>query len=192
MRIVRSEPAGVLVAVSLGSEMLRVHIPNQLHLRDIPPSNRPAGGYAMVEGEWRMGNALVFFPFNEQYSVWSTYDGDANFSGWYVNLEEHSFVDGAIVVTDYELDVLIDIDRQVAFKDEESFREKTGTERYWGVSEAERIYGVAEDIAASASRADCPFDEPMVHFPPEFATARMLGEVLLPTDLAQISMKVER
>lgn len=92
MEAVQGDSTGVLAAVSTGSEVLRADVPHNHHLRDVLPQDRPGGGYRMIPSQWKMGNAFVFFPFNESYSVWSTYDCDANFLGWYVNLEMHSFL----------------------------------------------------------------------------------------------------
>lgn len=188
MKVVQSDSTGILAAVSTGSEVLRAHVPNDHHLRDILPQDRPVAGYRMIPSQWKMGNAFVLFPFSGSYSVWSTYDCDANFSGWYVNLEKHSFCDGAVVVIDHELDVIVDQNYQVVFKDKESFEEKIGVPGYWEEEQANEILTVAENIATRALTGASPFEQPTLQFPEMLTATRKLGEAVLPANLKQVSV----
>ena len=101
------------------------------------------------------------------YSVWWMF-ADDSFAGWYVNLEapfqRHSI---GIDTTDHALDLEIDPQRVVSWKDETEFVARIGHPWYWTAAEAATIRATAERVAELAAAGGYPFDGTLCDFRPD-------------------------
>ncbi|WP_176742790.1 hypothetical protein [Streptomyces sp. MnatMP-M27] len=91
VRVVDAGADGLLLWLAVGSPVWRAALPTGVHLRDVPPEQRPATGYPLETGHRHRGNPLIHQPSEVCHGVWwlfSSADGDGGFSGWYVNLEQ--------------------------------------------------------------------------------------------------------
>lgn len=162
MRVVAHGSDGLWLWLAARSPTWAADVPDGRHLRDIDPAERPAGGYPLVPGVWRPGNALIFQPEGAACAVWWLFDRNGKegerFSGWYVNLEQRSRQGDDIHVTDHELDLVVAKDRSWRWKDEESFHSKTGHPAYWTHEEAVAVRTEGQRLARLAEASAFPFD----------------------------------
>lgn len=129
------------------------------------PIDELAGSH--VHGTFKYYGALMLHPRGANYSVWWMFDGD-RFDGWYVNLEapyeRHAL---GIDTTDHALDLQIDAERRVSWKDEPEFVARIGHPWYWTATEAATIRTTAEQLATLASQGAYPFDGSHCDFRPD-------------------------
>lgn len=166
VRVVERSAEGTLLWLAMGSPMWQVDTPNGEHLRDVLPEQRPADGYPLRVGEWTPRNNLVYQPVGAAHAVWWGFSADMVFKGWYVNLEQRAERDGGTDVLDQELDILVTLDREWQWKDEESFAAKIGHPAYWSSDEAERIRAEGERVTRLIEAAVFPFDGRWCDFKP--------------------------
>ncbi|GGZ09212.1 DUF402 domain-containing protein [Streptomyces nitrosporeus] len=171
VRLVERTDGGQLVWLETGTPMWRTELPQGAHLRDIPPRERPAGGYPAVAGRWPLGSALIHQPAGAGYAVFWFFGRRGRlrghrFRGWYVNLERRVHHGGEIDVIDHELDIEVAPDRGWKWKDERSFEEKTGHPSYWSAEEATAIRAEGAAVARLAEAGAFPFDGTWCDFRP--------------------------
>jgi protein associated with RNAse G/E len=120
-----------------------------------------------VHGSFQRYSTLMSHPVGANYSVWWLF-ADERFAGWYVNLEapfeRHA---AGIDTTDHALDLEVDPDRGVSWKDEAEFVARAGHPWYWDATEAATIRATAERVAALAAEGAYPFDGTHCDFRPE-------------------------
>jgi Protein of unknown function (DUF402) len=110
-------------------------------VRDLPAEERFTAPWEAVAGVWEGSGMLILGRPRQAHSLWLIWD-DANFAGWYVNLEaawqpwEHGFDS-----EDHELDVWVDADGSWRWKDEDDL-------------EAAVRHGVFSQEQASSFRAE--------------------------------------
>ncbi|WP_457515985.1 DUF402 domain-containing protein [Streptomyces sp. TE33382] len=166
VRLVERTEAGRLVWLETGTPMWRTGLPGGAHLRDIPPQDRPAGGYEAAADRWPMGSALILQPAGAGHAVFWFFGRRHRFRGWYVNLEHRVHRGEDIDVVDQELDITVAPDRTWQWKDERSFAEKTGHPAYWSAGEAVAIRSEGERVARLAEAGAFPFDGTWCDFRP--------------------------
>lgn len=166
LRVVEHTPDGLLLWLATGSPVWRVDLPGGVHLRDLPPHDRPAGGHPVKTDRWSLGDALIYQPTGASHAVFWFYAADLGFRGWYVNLERRTRRGEDIDVEDLELDVTVAPDRSWQWKDERSFAEKTGHPAYWSAEEAHAIRAEGRHVAGLAEAGAFPFDGTWCDFVP--------------------------
>ncbi|MBF6064106.1 DUF402 domain-containing protein [Nocardia terpenica] len=155
--VVSGAVSGRLLAVCIGTSMWKASTPDGRHLRDIPAIDRPSTGYTFSAAQWSKGTALIYQPDGKKYAIWILLDRDGSVQGWYVNFEKRYRTDDSVVIRDYELDLSIDLRRQITVKDAESFLEKTGRPGYWSLEEIAYIPEAYREIASAVEKAEWPF-----------------------------------
>lgn len=124
-------------------------------------------GASHVHTTFQHYSALMLHPAGASYSVWWMFAGE-RFAGWYVNLEapfeRHSI---GIDTTDHALDLEIDPQRRVSWKDEAEFVARIGHPGYWDATEAATIRATADRVAALAAEGVYPFDGTHCDFRPD-------------------------
>lgn len=115
---------------------------------------------------------LAHSPFDDAYSLRWFFAADGTFTGWYVNLEapQVRWDDGDLAgvdTSDHELDLVVTPDRQVIWKDEAAFAERTGHPRYWDAAQAAAIRAVGTALADRARAGRFPFDGTWCDFRPD-------------------------
>ncbi|MFD5818408.1 DUF402 domain-containing protein [Streptomyces sp. NPDC127038] len=166
VRVVELMEDGLLLWLSVGSPVWEVELPGDAHLRDIPPQNRPEGGYPVRPDAWHRGSALIYQPTGASHAVWWLFSADMQFQGWYVNFERRFRHSDSINVIDLELDLTVAPDRTWQWKDEESFEAKTGHPAYWTTDEAAAIRAEGKEVARLAEAGRFPFDGRWCDFRP--------------------------
>ncbi|MFE0463260.1 DUF402 domain-containing protein [Kitasatospora sp. NPDC058965] len=166
VRVVADTAAGLLLWLAPRTPCWEAQLPPGRHLRDIPPAERPPGGYPLAPEPAYENPALIYQPHGAGYAVWWLFTPDQAFSHWYVNLEDRHRRDGAVVVTDLELDLVVSPDRSWRWKDEESFAEKTGLPGYWTPARAAAARADGRAVAALAEAGAFPFDGTWCDFRP--------------------------
>ncbi|WP_251071233.1 DUF402 domain-containing protein [Streptomyces sp. ISL-43] len=161
-RVVEDRADGLLLWIAPGTPVWRAALPPGAHLRDLPPG----GSYPLRASRWRRGGALILQPAGAGHAVWWTFTEEQEFRGWYVNLESRGREGADVHVTDQELDITVAPDRRWAWKDEESFAEKTGHPVYWTAAEAAGIRAEGVRVATLVESASYPFDGTWCDFRP--------------------------
>jgi hypothetical protein len=163
--VVADDDDGLLLWQPCGAPLVLYRDPDGRGLHDAPIDELI--GAAHVHGTFQYYNALMLHPPGESYSVWWLF-ADDGFAGWYVNLEapfqRHAI---GIDTTDHALDLQVDPERQVSWKDEEEFVARTGHPWYWSSVEAATIRATAERLAATAAAGAYPFDGTHRDFQPD-------------------------
>lgn len=118
--------------------------------------------------DWQPFSSLMLTPPDAGHSVWWTFDAGGEFVGWYVNLETPSVRwFGGTDHVDQALDLLVDADGTVQWKDEDEFAEQCAhPELFWTEDEATAIREHAEQLACLAESQRYPFDGTLCDFRP--------------------------
>ncbi|MCX4748770.1 DUF402 domain-containing protein [Kitasatospora sp. NBC_01287] len=158
VRVVVDTPEALVLWLAARTPCWEARLPGGRHIRDLDPAERPPGGYPLAPDLSRPGPALIHQPHGAGHAVWWVFDHKRRFKRWYVNLEERTRQDHRILVTDLELDLVVAADRSWQWKDEESFRRKTGLPGYWTAQQAATARAEGERVAALVEAAAFPFD----------------------------------
>lgn len=173
VRVVRHDAAGLLTWLAVDTPLWRLRGPDGAPLRDRPREQWPS---QLSADTWSGNGILQLMPPETAHAVWWFWRagepvGAATFRGWYVNLERHVvWADGeraGIDVVDQELDGWLSPDRAWSWKDEESFADKTGHERFWSAAEAASVRAEGERVRAVAESSGAPFDGSWCDFMPD-------------------------
>jgi hypothetical protein len=163
---------GPLVWIGLGAATVLRTAADGSSIGGMSPARLAATRTVLTPGTWAPGNTLVLTPPGASYAVhwWFTPAGD--FAGWYVNLQRPAVCwssggTAGIDTVDQTLDVLVAPDRSWRWKDEESFRERTGHHPFFSAAEAEQIRAEGLRVAALAESGAFPFDGTLADFRPE-------------------------
>ncbi|MFJ3934639.1 DUF402 domain-containing protein [Streptomyces sp. NPDC090029] len=166
VRVVESREEGLLLWLAPGSPLWKAKLPDGSHLRDLPPEDRPEGGYPLRPDRWQRGGALIYQPHGANHAVWWLFSPDQAFLGWYANLERRTRQGRDIHVIDHELDISVAVDRTWEWKDEDSFADKIGHPSYWTAEEAAQIRAEGLRVVEQAETGAFPFDSSWCDFQP--------------------------
>jgi hypothetical protein len=163
--VAADDPNGLLLWQPVGAPLVLYRDPTGRGLHDAPIDELV--GASHLHTTWRHHNALILHPPAADYSVWWLFTGP-RFAGWYVNLEA-AYVrrSTAIDTTDHALDIEVDPQRNVTWKDEAEFHARTGHPWYWDAAEAARIRATAQRVARAAASGKYPFDGTHCDFRPD-------------------------
>jgi hypothetical protein len=126
------DAADVLVAwVAPGTWRLRGVLPDGGELRSIPAVEAFRAERAVRRDRWLGNGILKIAPTSEPWSVWCFWNDDWSFRGWYVNLEDpHQRDDVSVATQDHVLDLWVEPDRAVRWKDEDELEAAVAAGRY--------------------------------------------------------------
>jgi hypothetical protein len=156
---------GLLLWQPVGAPLVLYRDPTGRSLHDAPIDELTGAAHFHTTSGHH--NALILHPPVADYSVWWLFTR-AHFAGWYVNLEA-AYVrrSAAIDTTDHALDIEIDPQRTVSWKDEAEFGARTGHPWYWDAAQAARIRATAQRVARAAASGRYPFDGTHCDFRPD-------------------------
>lgn len=161
MRVVRDDERGLIAWLALGTRLEIAGGPDGRRLRTVPLAQRWTVERTRIVEEWWGGGVLRIAPAGTPWSVWlfwSDQDGDWEFAGWYVNLENaHERHGTSTYSTDHVLDVEIEPDGEIIMKDEDELTEAIRQGRL-SADEGEQIKKHADAAIASFGAGDWPFD----------------------------------
>jgi len=166
LRVVTGDERGLFLWLPVGAPVWRSDTPGGASLRDIPRERWPAGGFPLRPVVWSGNDILIHLPAGRDHAVWWMFGPDRGFAGWYVNLERRSFTADGFDVVDLELDIVVGPDRAWAWKDEESFVDKTGHPAFWSPDEADSVRAEGEQVAKDIESGRFPFDGSWCDFRP--------------------------
>lgn len=170
-RVVSDDARGLLTWLPAGTTALQRRMPDGR--RPSEATFREWDDADLVLRPTRLPHAVLSRSFlGGAYSVRWFFDPAGTFTGWYVNLEEPQvrWDDGAVAgvdTSDHELDLVVSPSRQVTWKDEAAFAERTGHARYWDAAQAAEIRALAEKLARCAAMGAPPFDGVWCDFQPD-------------------------
>ncbi|TYB39972.1 DUF402 domain-containing protein [Micromonospora sp. AP08] len=163
--VVADNDDGLLLWEPCGAPLVLYRDSAGRSLKDAPIDELVGASY--IHTSFQHYSALMLHPAGASYSVWWMFAGE-RFAGWYVNLEapfeRHAI---GIDTTDHALDLEIDPQRHVSWKDEAEFVARTGHPWYWDAAEAATIRATAQRIAALAAAGAYPFDGTHCDFRPD-------------------------
>jgi hypothetical protein len=163
--VVADDAQGLLLWQPLGAPLVNYRDPAGRSLKDAPIDELVDAAH--VHTTFQHYSALMLHLPGADWSVWWLF-ADNGFAGWYVNLEApYRRHDIGIDTTDHALDLEIDPDRRVSWKDEAEFLARTGRDGYWNAAQAAVIRATAERLAALALVGAHPFDGTLRDFRPD-------------------------
>ena len=161
MTVVRDDADGLVAWLAPGTPLLK---PVLVDGREV----RSAGPVAMFTEErvlkldvWRGTGILKVCPPGKPWSVWYFWDADGTFRGWYVNLEREHERDWAARRTstiDHVLDLWINPDRTLEWKDEDELEDAVSAGRFTA-AEAEQIVADAHAAIRDIEAWTAPFSD---------------------------------
>jgi 8-oxo-dGTP pyrophosphatase MutT (NUDIX family) len=166
--VLEDGPGGLLLWISHGSPTVRQVLADGRDLRQAPLDRRGSDPRVRRMGSWwGHGMSLHVPPEPNGWSVWSFFDDDGVFQGWYGNLEapqvrRRTALGTYLVDTaDRALDVwvpLVEGRPAPQWKDEDEFAAFTGLAGRWSAAQAVSIRADGERLFALAAAGRPPFD----------------------------------
>ncbi len=169
VRVVRDDADGLVAWLAAGTPVLRPVLADGRDLRAVPLTERfdvALHGRANRLDVWRGSGILKVAPAGVPWSVWLFW-GDDGFAGWYVNLESvHEREGDELRTQDHVLDVVVEVDRTVARKDEDELAVAVAKGRFTA-DQAARFERDAAEVEAVVRRWGTPFRDGWEHWAPD-------------------------
>lgn len=193
MRIVRDDVRGVVGWLAPGTPRLELRDPSGAGPRDVSLEDRfrPARAAAAVSARvpWRGPGILRLAPTAKPWSVmvfWTAgSDGALGFAGWYLNLENPGHREGSDLITsDHVLDVWIEPDGTVTWKDEDELAAAVEQGRYTQ-AQAAAIRQHGEQAVEEFRSGAWPFGEEWTRWqpPPDWSVPSLPDDATWALDL---------
>jgi uncharacterized protein DUF402 len=168
--VVSDDERGLLMWIADGSPSRDVIAADGRRFDEVPFTEWGRTPKAFDESPWR-GNALMFHPVGEGFSVWWFFTAEHRFRMWYVNLERPvvRWSDGPLAgldTVDHDIDVVVTPDRRREWKDEELFEEFIRHDHYWVEDEA-AVRAAGEKAVSLVDSGAFPFDGSWCDFRPD-------------------------
>jgi hypothetical protein len=148
MTVVRDDEAGLVAWLAPGTPLIKPVLADGREMRLAGPRDMFTADRVLKLDVWRGTGILKVAPAHKPWSVWHFWAADGTFRGWYVNLEAIHHRDTAARRTstvDYVLDLWVNPDRTVEWKDEDELEGAVASGRFT-TAEADRI--IADGHAA--------------------------------------------
>ncbi|MEV6848273.1 DUF402 domain-containing protein [Actinoplanes sp. NPDC051411] len=165
MVVVRDDEAGLLLWMPAGTGVagLEDQDSRNLHAVSLGEMREPR----LVRKTWGENDVLILMPPGAAHSVWWFFR-QAEFAGWYVNLETPSTRhDEGVDATDLVLDVVVAPDRTWVWKDEDEMADRIGRPDYFDRDGADEIRAEGERVIKLIEAGDYPFDGTWTDFRPD-------------------------
>ncbi len=157
MTVVRDDAAGLVAWLARGTPVLRPVLPDGSELRSVPAVEMFAAGRALRRDRWQGAGILKVALTGQPWSVWCFWGDDWSFRGWYVNLEDaHQRDRDSVVTQDHVLDLWVEPDRTVRWKDEDELEAAVIAGRY-SAEDADRFRTAARRVEKTATVWGSPF-----------------------------------
>lgn len=173
--VVRDDDEGLVAWLAAGTPVLRPVLPDGAELRSVGTVDMFTAGRAALRDRWRGPGILKIAPTGMPWSMLVFSEP----RGWYVNLEDvHQRSADAVYTQDHVLDVWVDANRNVAWKDEDELEAAVRAGRYTRAA-ARQFQADAEAVVERIDRWESPFCDGWEHWIPNPAwpvPALPLGE----------------
>lgn len=157
MTVVDDDATRLVAWLAPGTSVLRPVLPDGSELRSVPAVDMFVAERALRRDRWQGTGILKVAPTGEPWSVWCFWNADGSFRGWYVNLEDAHQRDGDSVATqDHVLDLWIEPDRTVRWKDEDELEAAVVAGRF-SADDAERFRTDARVVEEMVAAWSAPF-----------------------------------
>ncbi len=149
--VVRDDEAGLVAWLAPETPVLRPVLPDGRELRSVPPVEMFGAERALRRDRWQGTGILKIASTGMPWSAWCFWNDDWSFRGWYVNLEDAHLRDEASIASqDHVLDLWIEGDRRVRWKDEDELEAAVIAGRYsaadadWFRADARAVEGIVQ------------------------------------------------
>ena len=157
MTVVSDDASALVAWLAPGTPQLRPVLLDGRELRSVPGVEMFRAERAMRRDHWQGTGVLKVAPTGVPWSVWHFWDADGLFRGWYVNLEDVHVRDELSVATqDHVLDLWVEPDRRVRWKDEDELEAALAAGRY-AAADADRFRAHAHVVEDVVARWASPF-----------------------------------
>lgn len=165
--VVRDDADALVAWVAPGTPVAVPVRPDGRTMREAPIEEMFTSRRVQSFGTWRGQGNIRYAPTGRPWSVWLFWHADGRFSEWYVNLEDPHVRDGRNVWTsDHVLDVEVEPDGRVSFKDEHELVAAVEQGRYTP-EQAERFHADAREAIAVVEAWGPPYCEDWAAFRPD-------------------------
>lgn len=167
MTVVRDDPVGLVSWLAPGTPLLRPVLPDGRELRSVPAVEMFRAERALRRDRWQGTGVLKVAPAGAPWSVWHFWDDDWSFRGWYVNLEDvHQRDDVSVATQDHVLDLWVEPDRSVRWKDEDELEAAVTAGRYTA-ADAAQFRADARAVEEIVAAWGPPFCDEWEHWRPD-------------------------
>ncbi|MGH2401438.1 MAG: DUF402 domain-containing protein [Candidatus Limnocylindria bacterium] len=157
MTVVNDDATGLVAWLAPGTPLLRPVLPDGSELRSVPAVEMFGAGRALRRDRWQGTGILKVAPTGEPWSVWCFWNADGSFRGWYVNLEDvHHRAGDSVATQDHVLDLWIEADRSVRWKDLDELQAAVIAGRY-SAEDADRFRADARAVEEIVAAWSAPF-----------------------------------
>jgi hypothetical protein len=161
MTVVRDDEDGLVAWLAPGTPVIKPVLVDGREMRHAGPEGMFTEDRVLKLDIWHGTGILKVAPTGKPWSVWHFWSEDDTFLGWYVNLEaEHARDIEAkrTVSKDYVLDLWINPDRTIEWKDEDELEGAVAVGRYTQ-AEADRIIADAHAAIQDIEAWTTPFSD---------------------------------
>ena len=165
--VVRDDAEGLVAWLAPSKSVLRPVLPDGRELRSVPAEQMFRAERALRLDRWEGHGVLKVAPTGVPWSVWCFWNPDWSFRGWYVNLEDVHRRDARSIATqDHVLDVWVDADRSVRWKDEDELEAAVVAGRFTA-EQAAAFRNDAREVEACVAAWGLPFRDGWEHWRPD-------------------------
>lgn len=165
--VVRDDENGLVAWLAPGTPLLRPVLADGRPIREAPLEQRFRLPRRVVRDVWHGQGVLKIAPRGRPWSVWVFWDDDWALRSWYVNLEDvHRRDERGVVTRDHVLDLHVNPDRSVEWKDEDELEAAVAAGRFTE-AEAAGLHATARDVAGLVESWEAPFNEGWEHWRPD-------------------------
>ena len=146
--VIEDSPSLVALLLRVGTPIMRRVGLDGASLREMPYAARYQAPWKLGRTTWERLNVLELIRPTRRHSLWVVWDAAWDVRGWYVNLQEElRRTPIGFDTEDHVLDLWIDVDGTVSWKDEDEFADAVAVRRF-SPAEAACVRSEAERVLA--------------------------------------------
>ena len=171
LRVVRHDPAGLLLWNATGDRFWLWDMPDGRALRATPLAEWVGADKVRTRHLTRHG-ALSWHPTGADYSLRLFFSPEGVFTNWYANLELAAvpWRDAAaagVDTVDWDLDIWIEPDLSWRWKDEEEFAARLRSPEHYWVHDEQRVRDAGQQVIKLIEARAFPFDGTLRDYRPD-------------------------
>lgn len=168
MTVVRDDADGLVAWLAPDTPVLEpVLADGGANIRSLPLDQRFRATRRTRRRRWDGQGVLKVAPAGQPWSVWLFWSGSWELRGWYVNLEDvHSREGNRLFTRDHVLDLWVDADRAVHWKDVDELEAAVAAGRF-SQADADRFHATATEVQSLATAWGSPFRDGWENWRPD-------------------------